>query len=143
PLPPLPHQPKQQDHPTPREPAVAKPAPIPTPTATLKNPPPPARVTSPTAPAPKPEERLPFVITHSGNLVFISDKPFKFEKLRRESSALLSEDHNFRVARDRFSSEPVFLFFNVALEDKKQPKPSPTPAISEEKRELQERDEET
>jgi hypothetical protein len=92
----------------------------------------------PTAPAaadqqlPKPDPEPRFVLSHSGNLVFISDKAFKIEKLRTKSGGLLAEDHNFRVARDRFSSEPVFLFFNVALEDKTKPKPSPTPVITEE-----------
>src|SRR5438874_2361577 len=100
----------------------------------------PAPPTAPAAPTPKPEELLPFVITHRGNLVFITDKPFKFEKLRPQTSALLSEDHNFRVARDRFSSEPVFLFVNVALEDRTRPKPSPTPTISEEERQQMERE---
>jgi hypothetical protein len=89
-----------------------------------------------TAPPPdvaltKPEPLPRFVLSHSGNLVFISDKAFNIEKLRPKSAPLLAEDHNFRVARDRFSTEPVFLFFNVALEDRNKPKPSPTPAISE------------
>lgn len=102
----------------------------------------------PTAPQAKPtaspnvETRLPFVITRVGSLVFISDKSFKFEKLHPESTPLLSEDHNFRVARDRFSSEPVFVYFDVALEDKNVPKPSPTPVISEEERARIEKEEE-
>src|SRR3989442_114015 len=102
----------------------------------------------PAAPAAKPaaspnvEMRSPFVITRAGSLVFISDKTFKFEKLHPQSAALLSEDHNFRVARDRFSSEPVFVYFNVALEDKTIPKPSPTPVISEEERERIQKEEE-
>jgi hypothetical protein len=81
---------------------------------------------------PKPEPQPRFVLSHSGNLVFISDKAFNIEKLKTKSGGLLAEDHNFRVARDRFSSEPVFLFFNVALEDKTRPKPSPTPVMTEE-----------
>src|SRR5258706_67668 len=62
-----------------------------------------------------PAERLPFVISHAGSLVFISDKSFKFEKLHPAGTRALAEDQNFRVAHDRFPSEPVFLFFNVAL----------------------------
>ncbi len=69
-----------------------------------------------------PAERLPFVITHSGNLVLISNKSFKFEKLHPVGSKALAEDQNFRIAHDRFSTEPVFLFFNVALEEKQKPK---------------------
>jgi hypothetical protein len=73
------------------------------------------------APSATPEERLPFVITHSANLVLITDKSFKFEKLHPPGTKALDEDQNFRVAHDRFPSEPVFLFFNVALEEKRKP----------------------
>jgi hypothetical protein len=95
----------------------------------------PKRQAATAPPLARPETRLPFMITHSGSLVFISDTTFKFEKLHPKSSALLAENHNFRVARDRFSSEPVFLFFDVELEDRTKPKPSPTPVISEEEQE--------
>jgi hypothetical protein len=88
--------------------------------------PPPAKA----APAPV-EERLPFVITHAGNLVFITDKSFKFSKLRPKDSQLLFRDQNFRTARDQFSSEPIFFFFNVALEDKSRPTPPPTITVEE------------
>ncbi|HVS81368.1 MAG TPA: hypothetical protein VHE60_06520 [Pyrinomonadaceae bacterium] len=102
-----------------------------TPTATL--------VATPTAtvsatPQP-PAEHLPFVITHAGNLVCISDKPFKFEKLHPAGSKPLAEDQNFRVAHDRFPSESVFLFFNVALEARAKPQPSPKQQITEEEAE--------
>ncbi|HEY5838557.1 MAG TPA: hypothetical protein VIT19_05930, partial [Pyrinomonadaceae bacterium] len=105
--------------------------------------------TKPAAPAaakpkasPVPREmRSPFVLTQAGPLVFISDRAFKIEKLRSPDTALLSEDKNFRVARDRFAAEPLFLFFNVALEDRNAPKPSPTPVISDEERERLEREE--
>lgn len=87
-----------------------------------------------------PAEHLPFVITHTGNLVFISDKSFKLEKLHPASSKLLFQDQNFRIARDQFSSESIFLFLNVALEEKTIPKPSPTPVISEAEREQMQRE---
>ncbi|MDX6383868.1 MAG: hypothetical protein QOK48_1441, partial [Blastocatellia bacterium] len=78
------------------------------------------------APAPavapaKPAEHLPFVISHTGNLVLISDKSFKFEKLHPVGTKSLFEDQNFRIAHDRFSTEPIFLFFNVVLEEKRKP----------------------
>ena len=92
--------------------------------------------------APKTEPQPRFVLTRAGSLIFISDTPFKLEKLHPRSSALLAEDHNFRVARDHFSSEPVFLFINVALEDKTVPKPSPTPVISEEEQQRMRAEEE-
>jgi hypothetical protein len=85
----------------------------------------PAKETTPvpaTSPEP-PVERPAFVLSHSGNLVFISEKAFKFEKLHPPSSKPLAEDQNFRIARDRFSAESVFLFFNVQLEDQARPKP--------------------
>src|SRR5438874_1706248 len=43
-----------------------------------------------------PAEHLPFVITHAGNLVLISDKAFKFEKLHPAASKPLIQDQNFR-----------------------------------------------
>ena len=67
------------------------------------------------------KERPAFVLSHTGNLVLISDKPLKFEKLRPVGSKSLFEDQNFRIAHDRFSSESVFIFFNVALEERSKP----------------------
>ena len=84
-----------------------------------------------TGPQQPPSEHLPFVITRSGPLVFVSDKSFKFEKLHPQTSKSLFHDANFRTIHDKFSSEPIFFFFNVALEDKTKPTPTPTPAISE------------
>jgi len=78
-----------------------------------------------------PQERLPFAISRKGNLVFISDKSFKFEKLHPASSKALAEDQNFRIAHDRFSAESIFLYFNLALEDGSKPKASPTPIVIE------------
>src|SRR5438128_1835365 len=75
-----------------------------------------------TGASPKVEERLPFVITHAGNLVCITDKSFKFSKLHPKDSKPLFQDQNFRTARDQFSSEPIFFFFNVALEELNKPK---------------------
>ena len=124
-LPPVPVTPEASPEPkgTPApesaaSPSVAKPTPLPTPKVTL--------------PAPQPAvERLPFVITHSGTLVFIADKAFKFEKLHPQAAQSLFRDPNFRSVHDKFTSEPIFFFFNVALEDKTKPQPSPTPVISE------------
>ena len=84
------------------------------------------------SPSPQVEERLPFVITHAGNLVCITDKSFKFAKLRPKDSQALFRDQNFRTARDQFSSEPIFFFINVALEDKTKASPSSTPLITAE-----------
>jgi len=83
------------------------------------------------APAQKPAERLPFVITHTGNLVLISDTSFKFEKLHPVGTKALFEDQNFRIAHDRFAAESVFVYFNVALEEKRKPKQEQTIAEAE------------
>ena len=92
-----------------------------------EKPPPPSSVAS-ASPIPAPP---PFVVSRSGNLIFVTDNAFKFEKLRPAGTKLLTEDQNFRVAHDRFSTESIFIFFNVALQDKALPKPSPQ-VISEE-----------
>ncbi len=102
---------------------------------------PPATAKPKASPVPR-EMRSVFVLTQAGSLVIISDRAFKIEKLHPPDTALLSEDKNFRVARDRFAAEPLFLFFNVALEDRNAPKPSPTPVISDEERERTEREQE-
>ena len=121
----------------PSDPAQAKPSDSSQPAA--------ARVKNETEAAPAaspqpPAERPAFVLSRTGNLVFISDKAFKLEKLRPAPSKSLAEDQNFRIAHDRFSAESVFLYFNVQLEDRTRPKPSPTPMISEAEREQMRRE---
>jgi hypothetical protein len=131
-LPPVPDVPEEK----PSDPAQAKPAtagPQSTPAQVKKE-----TVAAPAASPQPPAEHLPFVITHAGKLVFISDKTFKFEKLHPASGKPLSQDQNFRIARDRFSTESVFLFFNVALEDKTKPKPTPFITEAEAERQRQE-----
>ena len=101
--------------------------PEPKPTAPAKQPDntqKPALRSAPAGAATQQWEPMPFVITHAGNLVCITDKSFKFSKLRPKDSHLLFRDQNFRTARDQFSSEPIFFFINVALEDKTKPSPS-------------------
>ena len=89
---------------------------------------PPQQGTGVTQPPPGPP---PFIVSRSGNLIFVTDKAFKFEKLHPAGTRLLNEDPNFRMAHDRFATESVFIYINVALEDKARPKPSPQ-VISEE-----------
>lgn len=100
-----------------------------------------SKATPTVSPSPQPPvEKLPFVITHAANLVVISDRSFKFEKLRPASSKGLFQDQNFRVAHDKFSSEALFFYFNIQLEDRTIPKPSPTPVLSDAEREQMERE---
>jgi len=80
----------------------------------------------------------PFVVSRAGNLIFITDKPFKFESLRPADSKLLAEDQNFRQARERFATEPVFLFINVALSDAGRNRAVPEEKEAEEKALLKE-----
>jgi hypothetical protein len=94
-----------------------------------------APVATPSATPSPVAEHLPFVITHAGSLVCISATPFKFEKLHPTGSKLLTEDQNFRIAHDRFPSESVFLFFNVALQSRAKPQPSPKQQVTEEEAE--------
>src|SRR5204863_3005546 len=101
---------------------VAKPGTTPTPSTAIATDIPSIRPSPATGASPQVEERLPFVITHAGNLVCITDKSFKFSKLRPAESKPLFQDQNFRTARDQFSSEPIFFFFNVALEEQNKPK---------------------
>jgi hypothetical protein len=75
-------------------------------------------------------EHLPFVLSQRGNLVFISDQSFKFELLHPASSKGLAEDQNFRIAHDRFSSESVFLYFDLGADDHSKSTPSPTPIVT-------------
>src|SRR5262249_28909894 len=78
-------------------------------------------------PSPQTVQGFPYLITRTGNLVFISEKSFKFEKLHPATSKSLFQDANFRTVHDKFSSEPVFVFFNMALEDKTKQQPQPHP----------------
>jgi hypothetical protein len=77
----------------------------------------PAIETSSEPPAP------PFVVSRSGKLIFVSDKPFKLEKLHPAGSKLLIEDQNFLTARNRFPTESQFIYVNVALKDQTKPPP--------------------
>src|ERR1043166_9263539 len=116
------------DNPLPPEPKSSQPAKQPAERAEKPSPRPDPAPTSSPLPS---IERPAFVITHAGNLVFISDKSFKFSKLRPKDSQALFRDQNFRAARDQFSSEPIFFFINVALEDKSRPTPRTTISVEE------------
>jgi hypothetical protein len=61
------------------------------------------------APAPPPYE-----MRQVGTLILISDTAFKFRNLRSPASKPLEEDPNFTLARNRFASESLFLYVDVA-----------------------------
>jgi hypothetical protein len=70
----------------------------------------------------KPAEPQPnFFVKRQGSLLILSDKNFTFSDLRPKKSVLLSEDTSFRLARDRFQSEALFLYINIALTETQHP----------------------
>ena len=79
---------------------------------------PPPASNAPAEPAkPATAEPPPYHIQHVGSLILISPKPFDVAKLRPAGSKLLSEDSNFRIARNRLNTEPIFVYLDVgALE---------------------------
>lgn len=54
-----------------------------------------------------------FYLQRVNSLIVITPTPVQLKKLRPKGSKLFSEDANFRVAYNRFSSEPIFVFVNV------------------------------
>lgn len=62
----------------------------------------------------------PYHLQQAGSLILITPTPLKLAKLRPAGSKLLSEDTNFRVARNRFNSEPIFVFIDVAEIEKEE-----------------------
>jgi hypothetical protein len=55
----------------------------------------------------------PFYLQRLGSLVVISPKPWTIKQLKPAGSRLLAEDANFRTARNRFTSEPIFVFVDI------------------------------
>jgi len=94
-------------------PPVAKPSASPTPDATRNNQ---NSTQSSAATEPKPA----FVVNRVGSLVFITNTPLKLKSLRPANSKPLTEDQNFRMAHDRFISEPIFAFLNMKAVEKEE-----------------------
>ena len=71
----------------------------------------------PTAEPEKPKTPTPakpnFHMERFGSLVLITEKPWTMKQLKPAGSKLLSEDVNFRTARNRFNSEPLFVYLNL------------------------------
>ena len=57
----------------------------------------------------------PFVIKRAGRVLAFSSTPFTFKGLKAEGENPLSDDPNFRAAHDRFYSEALFLYYDIAL----------------------------
>ena len=74
-----------------------------------------ANESKPPAP-PKPN----FHIERLGSLVVITPRPWTMKQLRPAGSKSLAEEANFRTARSRFSSEPIFAFIDFKLMEKEE-----------------------
>jgi hypothetical protein len=66
----------------------------------------------------KPAEQKPaapeasYALQRAGSLLIVSPAPVQLKKLRPTGSKPLAEDSNFRIAYNRFASEPLFLFID-------------------------------
>jgi len=99
-LPPQPvATPKPTGSSTPAQGATASPNPQPTRNQTQ-----PARV----------ELKPDYHVARSGALVFVTSTPLTIKNLRPSNTKPLNEDPNFRTAYDRFTSESIFAFLNIA-----------------------------
>ncbi|HEX6717786.1 MAG TPA: DUF3352 domain-containing protein [Pyrinomonadaceae bacterium] len=54
-----------------------------------------------------------FHLQRLGSVVLISPKPWTMKQLKPAGSKLLADDVNFRTARNRFNSEPIFVFIDM------------------------------
>ena len=75
---------------------------------------PPAADQKPPAPVPG------FSLQRYGSLLVVSASPVQPKKLRPAGSKPLSEDSNFRVAYNRFASDPIFVFIDFNAFQKEQ-----------------------
>jgi hypothetical protein len=67
----------------------------------------------------EPEPALPpYQMKQAGSLVLISDIAFTFRTLRPRGSKALEEDQNFLLARNRFASESLFVYFDLKAIEK-------------------------
>lgn len=81
----------------------------------------PATSKAPGEPAkPATAEPPPYHIQSAGSLLIISPKPFDVAKLRPAGSKLLSEDANFRVARNRLNTEAIFVYVDVSAVEREE-----------------------
>ncbi|HJU93338.1 MAG TPA: DUF3352 domain-containing protein [Pyrinomonadaceae bacterium] len=61
-----------------------------------------------------------YYLQQTGSLILLSPKPLTLKKLKPAGSKPLAEDINFRAARTRFSSEPIFVYIDVKLIERKE-----------------------
>jgi hypothetical protein len=56
------------------------------------------------------QEKPSYYLQQSGSLILLTPKPLALKQLKPAGSKPLAEDQNFRAARNRFNSEPIFVF---------------------------------
>jgi hypothetical protein len=78
------------------------------------------KVSAAKAPEPAKPPPPPYHLQQAGSLILVTTTPLKIAKLRPAGSKLLSEDVNFRIARNRFNSESIFIFVDVAEIEKEE-----------------------
>ncbi len=62
----------------------------------------------------------PYHLKQVGSLILISEAPIVLPNLRPKRSKLMAEDQNFVLARNRFASESVFLYFDLKTIEKEE-----------------------
>jgi hypothetical protein len=75
-----------------------------------------------------------YILKQVGQLVFITDTPFKLKDLVPKGSKLLAEDPTFRIAHERFMSDSVFLYMDFAGIQREEEKERKQRAEEEQKR---------
>lgn len=82
---------------------------------------PPETETSPETEGKKPPVTKPgYYLQQTGSLVLLTPKPLVLKKLKPAGSKPLTEDINFRAARNRFSSENIFVFVDMKLMERQE-----------------------
>lgn len=69
---------------------------------------------------PAPVAKPGYYMQQTGSLILLTPKPLTLKKLKPAGSKLLTEDVNFRTARNRFNSEPIFVFLDVKLMERQE-----------------------
>ena len=89
--------------------------------AMLKSVIPPETEGSPDAQSKTPPVTKPgYYLQQTGSLILLTPKPLVLKKLKPAGSKPLTEDINFRAARNRFNSENIFVFVDVKLMERKE-----------------------
>ena len=60
----------------------------------------------------------PLTIKRAGALLIVSEADFEIKTIRPEEGNLLSSNLDFQAARNRFYSEPLFIYFDVNLNER-------------------------